>query len=296
VAGGEQGAGGRSARAEAANGDRRARVEAPDGTRLHAEAHGDGIPVVLSNGWCTTHENFRPQVEPLVRAGARVVLWDLRGHGLSDAPSGDAAYAFPTLVEDLRAVLDWAAPGRRAVVGGLSFGGLLSLHFALAHPDRVRALLLVDSGPGFKNPEAAERWLRQVERTATRLEERGCEALLQGRAAETSIGRRPELPAAAAAARAIAAQDPRALARFGRQAAGPAPPVIDALPGLDVPALVVVGEEDQPYLRASEVMAARLPRAQRVVIPGAGHIVNLEAAEAFDAAVAAFLEALPPED
>ena len=269
-----------------------AAVQARDGVRLHAEAHGRGIPLVLSCGWCTTHENFRPQVEPLAAAGARVILWDYRGHGRSEVPKDDAAYDMPTLVEDLGAVLDWAAPGERAVVGGLSFGGLLSLHFALAKPERVRALLLIDSGPGFKNPDAAARWTAQVERTAGRLEERGMETLLTGRAVDTSVGRRPELPATRAAARAIAAQDPEGLARFGRRVAGPAPCVIDDLPRIAAPALVVVGAEDEAYLRAAEVMAAKLPHATHAVVPGAGHIVNIEEAEAFNAVVAEFLARL----
>jgi pimeloyl-ACP methyl ester carboxylesterase len=71
--------------------------------------------------------------------------------------------------------------------------------------------------------------------------------------------------------------------------AGVAPPVIDELPSIDVPALVIVGEKDEPYLRAAEVMVAKLPRAERLTIPGAGHIVNIEAADVFDAAVIGFL-------
>lgn len=264
-----------------------------DGVRLYVEAHGDGVPLVLSCGYCTTHENFRPQVEPLVRAGARVVLWDYRGHGRSDVPESDAAYEMPRLVQDLREVLDWAAPDRPAVVGGLSFGGLLSLHFALAHPARVLGLVLIDSGPGFKNPDASARWTEQVERMAKRLESQGMAAMTRESAAATSIGRRPELPAAQAAARAIAAQDPAGLARFGRCAAGPAPSVIDELARITAPALVVVGAEDQAYLRAAEVMAAKLPAATHVVVPDAGHIVNIEQAAAFNAVLVRFLEKLP---
>src|SRR5215813_10211434 len=98
------------------------RVVASDGTALYAEAHGSGAPVILSPGYCQTHENFRPQVEPLVRAGHRAVLWDYRGHGLSDAPEDAARYTMERVVADLGEVLDWAAPGRRAVLGGLSFG------------------------------------------------------------------------------------------------------------------------------------------------------------------------------
>jgi pimeloyl-ACP methyl ester carboxylesterase len=270
-------------------------VLASDGVELYAEAHGGGPPVVLSPGYCQTHENFRPQVEPLRRAGFRVVLWDYRGHGRSGAPQEAERYSMAQVVDDLGAVLAWAAPGRRAVLGGLSFGGLASLHFALAHPERARALLLVASGPGFKNPEAQARWQAQVERIAARLEERGFEGYADGRAAPTAIGLRPELPAAQAAGRAILAQDPRSVALFGRRVAGPAPGVIDALPALRLPALVLVGERDADYLRAAEVMAARIPGAKHVLVPRAGHVVNIEEADAFDRAVVGFLASLPPE-
>lgn len=270
-------------------------VVASDGVRLHAEAHGAGVPVVLSCALHTTCENWRPQVAPLVAAGYRVVLWDYRGHGRSDAPEDASAYSMERVVLDLEQVLDALAPGARAVVGGLSFGGLASLHFALRRPERVRALLLVDSGPGFKNPEAQKRWEEAVERTARFLEREGPAALVAGRAAETLIGRRAELPAAQAAARAIAAQRAHGLASFGRRVAAPAPQVIDALPGIEAPALVVVGEHDAAYLRSAEVMAAKLPRAESVTIAEAGHMVNIEQPEAFDAAVLRFLaRAAPP--
>jgi pimeloyl-ACP methyl ester carboxylesterase len=269
-------------------------VVASDGLRLWAEAHGDGVPVVFSCGYATTHENFRPQVAPLVAAGFRVVLWDYRGHGRSQAAPDPAAYSLAQVVDDLGRVLDQLAPGRPAVVGGLSLGGLVSLHFALAQPARVRALLLLDSGPGFKSPEAAARWQAQVKRTAELLETRGMQTLLSGRAAATAIGRRPELAVARMAAAAIAAQDPRAVAAFGRRVAGPAPSVIDDLGRIEVPALVLVGEDDEAYLRAADVMAARLPKARKVVLPGVGHISNLEDVEAFNAAVLGFLRELGP--
>ncbi len=268
-------------------------LEARDGVRLYAEAHGDGPPVALSCGYTTTCENFRPQVEPLVAAGFRIVLWDYRGHGRSAAPADPAGYTMDAVLDDLGRVLDWAAPGQPAIVGGLSLGGLVSLHFALARPERVRALLLIDSGPGFKNPHAAERWARQVERTAQLLETRGFAPLLEGPAASTTLGRQPERPGARHAAQAIAAQDARAVAEFGRRVAGPAPSVIDRLGEIEVPALVLVGEEDEAYRRAADVMAARLPKATSVVVPGAGHIVNLEEPEAFDRALLRFLRELP---
>ena len=272
-------------------------VTASDGVRLYAEVHeprrGRGAPplsIVLSCALCTTHENWRPQVEPLCDAGARVVLWDYRGHGSSDVPEDPDAYTMAQVVDDLGRVLDWADPDEAVVLAGLSFGGLASLHYALAHPDRVRALVLADSGPGFKNPEAQARWEGAVERTAAFLETRGMEAFVASRAADTAVGQRPELAAARAASAAIAAQDPHGLARFARRVAGPAPPVIDELGSIQHPSLVIVGEKDEPYLRAAEVLAARLPQAERVTIPRAGHVVNIEEAEAFNAVLIRFLQ------
>jgi len=269
-----------------------ARVATGDGYQVYAEAHGSGVPVVLSCGLCTTAENWRPQVAPFVAAGLRVVLWDYRGHGRSDAPDDASAYTLEKVVDDLDRVLAWAAPGSPAVVGGLSFGGLASLHLALARPERVRALLLIDTGPGFKKPEAQARWEAMVDRTASFAETRGMRAFVEGRSSATAVGLHPERPAARAAADAIAAQVPHGIAHFARRVAGPASPVIDQLGRIEQPALVVVGEKDDAYQAASEVLAQRMPRARRVVIPGAGHLVNLDEPEAFDREVLRFLREL----
>ena len=266
-----------------------AEVEASDGISLHAEAHGEGPALLFSCALNTTCENWRPQVEPLAEAGFRVVIWDYRGHGRSGVPDSPAAYTIEHVVDDIGCVLEWAAPGVSAVVGGLSFGGLASLHFALRHPGRVRGLLLVDSGPGFKNPEAQSRWEAQVERTASFAENKGLAAFVKSKASVTTIGLQPELPAAIAAGEAIAAQDPKGIANFARRIAGPAPPVIDELASISAPALVVVGEKDAPYLRAAEVMAARIPNSEHATIAGAGHIVNIEKPEAFNEIAIGFL-------
>lgn len=267
-------------------------LEASDGVGLYVESHGEGIPVIFSCGFCTTHENWRPQVEPLVDAGYRVVLHDFRGHGLSQSPTDPSKYSMDQVIDDLSRVIDWASPDAPAVLAGHSFGGLASLHFAAHNSDRVRALVLLATGPGFKNPDAAQRWVDQCERTAGFLEDRGLEAFLAGRAGETCIGRRPELPEAKAAGEAIAKQDVGGLAMFGRKIAGLAPPIMDELPGLSCPALVLVGEEDKAYLRAADVMEAKLGNARTKKLPGLGHVANLEDPAAFNAQVLDFLATL----
>ena len=258
-----------------------------------AEAAGPSkTPIIFSCAYCTTHENWRGQVEPLLDVGHPVILWDLRAHGHSPAPDGTQSWSIENVVADLMSVAEATTPDEPFVAAGLSFGGLASLHFMARHPKRVAGLVLIDSGPGFKNPEAAAGWAAQVERTASFLEKRGFEDFVNGRAGTTCVGNQPDLPAAQAAARAIVAQSVPGIARFGREISGPAPPVIDELAEMDVPALVIVGEHDKPFLRAGEVMAAKLPRARHVVVPDAGHIVNIEQAEFFDRELLAFLAEL----
>jgi pimeloyl-ACP methyl ester carboxylesterase len=269
------------------------KIQTSDGFELYAETHGAGPPIIFSCAFSTTHENWRPQVAPLVAAGARVLLWDYRGHGLSDAPSDAAAYTMDQVVDDLRRVLDELAPDEPVVLAGLSFGGLTSLHFAARHLERVRALVLLAAGPGFKNPEAAARWQATSDRTASFIESKGFEAFVNGKAGPTCVGRRPELLAAQAAGKAIIAQDPAAVARFARLVTGPAASVIDELKHIDVPALVLVGEEDPGYQQAADVMAAKLPRARSERVAGAGHIMNIEVEDRFNELVAEFLEELP---
>ena len=98
--------------------------------------------------------------------------------------------------------------------------------------------------------------------------------------------------AAQAAAKAIVAQDPSALAAFGRQVTALAPSVIDELAEIEPPVLVIVGSEDEAFRRAAEVMSAKLPNAVHHIVEGAGHILNIEQAGEFDAALLEFLATL----
>ena len=266
--------------------------ETADGLSLYAEAHGEGPPIVFSCAFSTTHENWRPQVEPLVQAGHRVILWDYRGHGLSNAPHDPAAYTMDKVVDDLGCLLEWGAGGQPAVLAGLSFGGLASLHYSARQLASVHGLVLVATGPGFKNAEAAAKWQARADRSAGFIETKGFEAFVHGKAGPTCIGRNPELPAARAAGQAIIAQDSVAVGLFGRNITGPAPSVIDELAGIEVPALVVVGEDDPGFHQAAEVMAAKLPQARSVRVEGGGHILNIEVADDFNAMLVDFLSAL----
>ena len=247
-----------------------------DGVNLYYQVHGDTGPVILlTHGYSATSQMWAGQVEMLAR-DHRLVVWDMRGHGQSDSPDDPALYSETATVDDMSALLDLVGV-TSAVVGGLSLGGYMSLAFNRAHPDRVDALLIIDTGPGYKNDEARAGWNKTSLRTAERYEPEGL-GLLTGGSAERRTAKHTSAQGLALAARGMLTQ----------RDAG----VITSLPDIKVPAIVIVGSEDTPFLAASDYMAAKIPGARKVVIEGAGHAANIDKPEAFNAAVSAFLATL----
>ncbi len=264
-------------------------ARAPDGTQIFYQATGRGVPLILCAASFSTHVHWAPQQEDL-GTQLQLVTWDYRGHGRSEAPESLECYDFDRVVEDLGAVHQATAGSEPAVIGGLSIGGLVSLVYALRYPERVRGLLLVNTGPGFKDPTAQARWAEGLERAAQRFEERGVAGYLEGTRARAEIlGLDPDRASAKLAREAVLASSPAALARFARGVAGRVPGVIDQLGEIEVPALILVGEHDRAFHRAGEVMLAKLPRATKVRIEGAGHVLNLDQPERFARALLSFL-------
>jgi pimeloyl-ACP methyl ester carboxylesterase len=246
-----------------------------EGVKIFYEVDGvacDRTPVLLTHGYSATAEMWQPNLEAL-GARRRVITWDIRGHGRSGSPEDQALYSSELSVADMEAILE-ATGTQKAVVGGLSLGGYLSLAFHLRHPARVVALMLFDTGPGFKRDEPREAWNRTAEGTAAGYETRGLDALPN----RPEVGRSTHRGAAglAKAARGILVQhDAR---------------VIESLPKIAVPTLVVVGALDTPFLAAADYMAVKVPGAVKVVIEYAGHASNIDQPEAFNRAVLDFLE------
>jgi pimeloyl-ACP methyl ester carboxylesterase len=250
-----------------------------DNSNSNSDSHGGEKPILLlTHGYSSTSDMWTGQVPALSRS-FRLVTWDMRGHGQSDYPASLAEYSEAHTVEDMAAILDAVGKGAAAaaIVGGLSLGGYMSLAFYRTYPARVRALLIIDTGPGFRNDDARRRWNDTAEQTARGFEARGL-AVLQGLSAERAGAARLHRDAKglALAARGMLAQ------RDGR--------VIESLPAVSVPSLVVVGAEDTPFLAASAYMAGKIPGARKVVVPRAGHAVNIDNPDGFLEAVMPFLD------
>ena len=247
-----------------------------DGTKIHYEVHGSGPPLILTHGYSSTSAMWHGQIEALSKRH-RLILWDMRGHGQSDYPGDPSAYSEALTVGDIAALLDQVGAAK-AIVGGLSLGGYMSLAFYRAHPERVRALLIIDTGPGFKKDDTREAWNKRAHDTADRFEQHGLDVLKSASRERSSVSHRDARGLARAARGMLTQRDAR---------------VIELLPEIKVPSLVVVGADDTPFLAASDYMAAKIPGAKKVVIPAAGHAVNIDQPRAFIDAVVRFLDALP---
>jgi pimeloyl-ACP methyl ester carboxylesterase len=246
-----------------------------NGVAIHYEVHGRGPALLLSHGYSATCRMWDGQIAAF-KDRYRVIVWDMRGHGQTDYPKDAGAYSEALTVADMAAILD-AAGENSAIIAGLSLGGYMSLAFHARHPDRTRALMLFDTGPGFKKDDARAAWNERARARADDLETRGLAAL--GTSDEVRMSQHRDATGLAGAARGMLAQRDDI--------------VIRSLDAIGVPTLVLVGANDKNFLAATDYMAAKIPGAAKAVIADAGHAANLHQPAAFNAAVEAFLAALP---
>lgn len=245
-----------------------------DGVKIHYEVHGEGPAILLSHGYSATCRMWDGQIEAF-KDRHRVIVWDMRGHGQSDYPDDQNLYSEALTVEDMKAILD-ACGVDRAIIGGLSLGGYMTMAFHLAHPERCRALMLFDTGPGYKKDEAREEWNSMAIARAERLEKEGLAAL--GPSDEVRMAQHRSADGLARAARGMLTQvDSR---------------VINSLETIGVPTLVLVGAEDKNFLNAIDYIAKKIPGSTKVVIPEAGHAANLHQPEKFNEAMERFISRL----
>ncbi len=246
-----------------------------NGVKIHYEVHGKGPTILLSHGYSSTSRMWDGQVAAL-KDRYQVIVWDFRGHGESDYPADQSQYSEALTVGDMLALLDHVG-AKKAIVAGLSLGGYMSLAFHASHPERVRALMLFDTGPGFKKDEARARWNETANARAAKFDAEGLKALNQSD--EVKLTKHRDATGLAGSARGMLAQ------RNDR--------VIQSLENIKVPTLVLVGADDTNFLAATDYMAAKIKGSTKVVIPNAGHAANLHQPALFNQAVEAFLAKLP---
>jgi len=243
------------------------------------EVSGAGEPVVLIHAFSVDRRMWAPQIA-LLEKRFRVVRYDQRGHGKSDGPS--APYAQH---EDLRSVLD-ALGIDMATLIGLSAGATTATDFAIAYPNRVMRVVLASPGLSGYVPSAPLTWTQPVFKAAGAGDATGAASLW----ADTPIMALRNDLSAAATVRDLVMSNTRIWTYMANPVQPLNPPAIKRLSEVKCPALVILGEQDLPHIKeVAGLLVNGIAGARLVTIPRAGHMVNLDARDAFNQAVESFL-------
>ena len=263
----------------------------PDGVRLYVEETGDGIPILFIHEFAGDHRSWEPQVRALSRR-YRCITYAARGFPPSDVPEDVASYSMDLAVSDAIAVLDELAVDRAHIVG-LSMGGFTSLHLALRHPGRTRSAVVAGVGYG-AHPDVRESFRREAAAIADAFTSEG---------AASFAARYAEGPARVQ----FQNKDRRGWEEFAAQLAkhselGSANTMLgvqrerpslydlrEELADVEVPILLLVGDEDEGCLEANLMLKRTIASAALAVLPRTGHASNLEEPEAFNRQVTGFL-------
>ncbi len=256
----------------------------PGPVRIAYDRVGEGPVVVFLHGIGGNRTNWRRQLQAFGNRFS-AVAWDARGYGDSDDPP--APLRFRDYADDLHRLLDHLGADRAHLVG-MSMGGMILQDFVGRHPERVATLGLIDTSAGFgRAPENVTR-----EFLARRL------APLEAGLRPVDLA--PGLVDALVSPRASPQIREELVASLAALRVGPYKQALHAivttdfrsvLPRIAAPTLIVVGAEDgvtPPH--ESDFLCAQIPGAEKIVLPGIGHLTNLEAPDAFNAAVGAFLD------
>ncbi len=250
---------------------------------------GDGPPVLLLHGFACGKRMWLHQIRAL-NARFRVIAYDQRGHGLTDAPAVATGYSAGHLVRDLVGVLD-ALQIERAAIVGFSLGGGPALVLAASQPQRVSRLVLADVGAGADEPvkiEAmARRWGDLIRRGE--VDELVCEMLrseLFKFYARRNVRRRNHM---AALIRATPIDGLRFTLSEVLAKRKSLFRLTGVLKSVQAPSLVMVGQLDYVCSKAARLLAQTIPNAALKVIANSGHMAPLEQPAAFNAALLEFL-------
>ena len=250
---------------------------------------GNGPPVVLLHGLGCGQRMWLHQIRAL-KDRFRVIAYDQRGHGLTDAPALATSYSAAHLTRDLTGVLD-ALNIERAAIVGFSLGGGPALALAASKPERVSRLVLADVGAGADDPvkiEAmARRWIDLIRRGE--IDELVCDMLrseLFKVYARRDLRRRNHM---AALIRATPLDGLRFTLSEVLAKRKSLFRLTGVLKSLKVPTLILVGQQDYVCSKAAKLLAQSIPNARLEIIENSGHMAPLEQPTAFNAALLEFL-------
>jgi pimeloyl-ACP methyl ester carboxylesterase len=229
---------------------------------------------------------------PLLSQDYQVMAMDYRGHGTSEAPSSAGAYSIPILADDVHALLKHLAIEKCCLVGH-SLGGFVALQLAVDSPSLVHSLVLVDTSsewiemPGY--PELQIK-LNQIARTE------GTEAVFEYNAQHNPLSQKcfAKYPKLREISKRRIAETSVSGYVYTARAIGQWQPLTPRLKEIAAPTLVVVGEEDTPFHRPSELLAKSIPNSRLHAIPQATHSPQVETPEAFNQVLLSFLAQIAP--
>jgi len=261
-----------------------------DNLRLNVQVQGTGEPLLLIHGFTGSISAWGEDLMSGLAQAHQVVAVDLIGHGASDVSSHAERYAVSEVLADLGQVLD-ALALENARWLGYSMGGRIALAGAVTMPSRVSSLILESASPGLAGEGERKARRRADEALAEGILRGGMDAFVDhwmGLPLFATQGKLP--PRVRERTRELKLQNtPEALAACLRgMGTGAQPSYWDALPGLDMPVLLMAGEEDQKFTDVARRMADQIIGSELRVIPKAGHAIHLENPFAWLAAVRTF--------
>jgi pimeloyl-ACP methyl ester carboxylesterase len=264
---------------------------ADDGTNLYYEETGAGTPVIFVHEFAGDMRSWEPQLRHFGQR-YRAIAYNARGYPPSDVPADPGAYSQARAADDILAVLDHLEISQAHVVG-LSMGGFATLHFGFRHPGRARSLVVGGCGYGAE-PGQRGRFKTEAAAIAQTLREQGMERFAARYAhGPTRVQFKNKDPRSFAEfVRQLAEHSVLGAAntQLGIQAARPSLyDLVDEMRALDVPTLVLTGDEDRPCLQPALLMKQSISSAALAVMPNCGHTINLEDPDEFNRLVGAFL-------
>ncbi len=265
---------------------------ADDGVKIHYEIAGEGLPLVFAHEFAGDITSWEPQVNFFARR-YRVITYCHRGYPPSDVPEDPDAYSQDRLVADMRDLLRHLGI-ESAYIAGLSMGAATALSFAIAHPEMCRALIVASTGTGSTDrKQHLEAWRKQV----VRLQEEGMAGFGNEYAnSPTRIQFRRKDPVGWEKFRAgLVAHSAQGSALITQGIQLKRPTVFqleEEMRRLDVPALLMVGDEDDPCIEPMMFMKRCISRSGLATFPQSGHAINLEEPALFNRTALDFLTAV----